>query len=154
MPPQNDVNLTSPLPCPPTCTDTTTVHGPLHATSPSVPFKIGTYIAAAIHLPPSQASPLPDGVLKGRPAPNFPVACTRGLVHRFYQEQYEIKTAARWTVITVGSDAIGLSRGVFLTRTRLPIYRYLASASAAASTWSPTTSSRQRSAARSSTING
>ncbi len=52
-----------------------------------------------------------------------PGGCTRDLVHRFYQEQYQIDHG-RMDRYTVGSDAVGLTQGYYDT-TRLPLYRYL-----------------------------
>ena len=52
-----------------------------------------------------------------------PGGCTRDLVHRFYQEQYQID-GGRQDRYTTGSDAIGLTQGTYRTRT-LPIYSYL-----------------------------
>lgn len=62
----------------------------------------------------------PTGWLKGTGAPG---GCTRDLVHRFYQEQYQINGGRQDHYVT-GSDAIGLAMGVYDTRS-LPIYSYL-----------------------------
>jgi acid phosphatase len=48
---------------------------------------------------------------------------TEDLVHRFYQEQYQI-AGGRMDRFTNGSDAVGLTQGYYDTR-KLPIYRYL-----------------------------
>src|SRR6266542_4321880 len=48
---------------------------------------------------------------------------TRDLVHRYYQEQYQID-GGRMDRFTTGSDAIGLTQGYYNT-TNLPIYHYL-----------------------------
>jgi phospholipase C len=53
---------------------------------------------------------------------------TEDLVHRFYQEQYQI-AGGRMDRFTTGSDAIGLTQGYYDTR-NLPIYRYLTAAGA------------------------
>ena len=53
----------------------------------------------------------------------MPGGCTRDLVHRFYQEQYQIDGGKQDRYVT-GSDAVGLTMGRYAT-TSLPIYRYL-----------------------------
>ena len=60
------------------------------------------------------ASSDPDGL---------PGGCTRDLVHRFYQEPYQLDGGTQDRYVT-GSDAIGLSMGYYDTTT-LPIYQYL-----------------------------
>jgi acid phosphatase len=115
---QNDASLTSPSPLPPLpgC-DPETVTFP-NSTSTSyasafgnTPFDIGT------HIPPD-ATTCPDGEPGGDPA-----GCTRDLVHRFYQEQYQVN-GGRQNRYTTGSDAVGLTQGYYDT-TQLPIYQYL-----------------------------
>jgi phospholipase C len=119
--PQNDVNLTSPTPLATRCTDTTTAT-PLPSAFPNVPFKIDDYIAATDLTCPKPGVFAATGVPKG--APNaLPGGCTRDLVHRFYQEQYQID-GGKQDRYTVGSDAIGLTQGYYDT-TQLPIYKYL-----------------------------
>ena len=81
----------------------------------------------------------------------LPGGCTRDLVHRYYQEQYQLDGGRQDRYVT-GSDAVGLTMGYYDTR-QLPIYRYLHGRGTRA-TRSPTTSSRRRSAARSSTTSG
>jgi acid phosphatase len=49
--------------------------------------------------------------------------CTRDLVHRFYQEQYQIDGGAQDHYLT-GSDSAAMSMGYYDT-TQLPIYKYL-----------------------------
>jgi acid phosphatase len=49
--------------------------------------------------------------------------CTRDIVHRFYQEQYQLNGGAQNRYVT-GSDAIGLTMGYYDTHA-LPIYAYL-----------------------------
>ena len=56
------------------------------------------------------------------PGPGAPGGCTRDLVHRFYQEQYQLNGGRQNRYVT-GSDAVGLTMGVYDTRA-LPIYRY------------------------------
>src|SRR5205823_9769716 len=48
---------------------------------------------------------------------------TRDLVHRYYQEQYQID-GGRMDRFTTGSDAVGLTQGFYNT-TSLPVYGYL-----------------------------
>ncbi|WP_442755456.1 acid phosphatase [Methylocystis sp. JAN1] len=116
---QNDVNLTSPTPLAPTCTDNT---GATSFTSAfaNKPFRIDDYIKAA------DATCAPYGgssdVLKGS-AGSLPGGCTRDLVHRFYNEQFQIN-GGRQNRYTTGSDAAGLSMGYYDT-TQLPLYQYL-----------------------------
>src|SRR5207302_11344859 len=52
-----------------------------------------------------------------------PGGCTRDIVHRFYQEQYQIDGGKQDRYAT-GSDAAGLVMGTYDTRS-LPIYQYL-----------------------------
>jgi phospholipase C len=59
-------------------------------------------------------------VLNGQGEPG---GCTRDLVHRFYQEQYQLNGGAQNRYVT-GSDAVGLTMGTYDT-TKLPIYAYL-----------------------------
>jgi acid phosphatase len=59
-------------------------------------------------------------VLKGAGEPG---GCTRDLVHRFYQEQYQLNGGAQNRYVT-GSDAVGLTMGVYDTK-KLPVYAHL-----------------------------
>jgi acid phosphatase len=115
---QNDVNLTSP-PLSVRCTDTTT--GTTFTSHfRNRPFTIDDYI------PPSATTCPPPGVFEPFGIPNgsgLPGGCTRDLVHRFYQEQYQLNDGRQNRYVT-GSDAVGLAMGVYDTRA-LPIYRYL-----------------------------
>jgi len=115
---QNDVNLTSP-PLSVRCTDTTTGTAfTSHFTNR--PFIIDRYI------PPSATTCPPPGVSAPNGVPNgqgLPGGCTRDLVHRFYQEQYQLNDGRQNRYVT-GSDAVGLAMGVYDTRS-LPIYEYL-----------------------------
>ena len=61
-----------------------------------------------------------NGVPKGSGEPG---GCTRDIVHRFYQEQYQLN-GGRQNRYTTGSDAVGLTQGFYRTRD-LPIYKYL-----------------------------
>ena len=126
---QNDVNLRSPAPLPTTCTDPT--HPAKQGSPPAPatvqshftngPFRIDDYIA-----PTDTTCPVPgvfaaNGVLRGA---GLPGGCTEDLVHRFYQEQYQIN-GGRQDRYVQASDAVGLSMGYYDT-TALPIYKYLA----------------------------
>jgi phospholipase C len=92
--PQNDLNIAPACP-------------------PNAPFSIEQFI-------PASARTCPNGV---RHPTGEPGGCTRDLVHRFYQEQYQLN-GGRQDRYTTGSDAEGLTQGVYDTR-NLPIYRYL-----------------------------
>ena len=63
----------------------------------------------------------PNGVLKGYR--REPGGCTRDLVHRFYQEQYQLDGGRQDRYVT-GSDAVGLTMGHYDTK-QLPVYEYL-----------------------------
>jgi acid phosphatase len=115
---QNDVNLTSP-PLSARCTDTTT--GTTFTSHfRNRPFTIDDYIAPEDTTCPAPGVFAPNGVPKGQ---GLPGGCTRDLVHRFYQEQYQLNDGHQNRYVT-GSDAIGLTMGVYDTRA-LPIYQYL-----------------------------
>ncbi len=92
--PQNDLNIAPACP-------------------PNEPFAIEDYI-------PREAKTCPDGV---KDPTGQPGGCTRDLVHRFYQEQYQLN-GGQQNRYTTGSDAEGLTQGYYRTR-GLPIYRYL-----------------------------
>jgi phospholipase C len=92
--PQNDLNIAPACP-------------------PNEPFAIEDYI-------PAEARTCPDGV---KDPTGKPGGCTRDLVHRFYQEQYQLNGGMQ-NRYTTGSDAEGLTQGYYRTR-NLPIYRYL-----------------------------
>jgi acid phosphatase len=115
---QNDVNLTSP-PLPATCTDATT--GTTFTSHfRNQPFVIDDYIPATATTCPPPGVFAPNGVPNGT---GLPGGCTRDLVHRFYQEQYQLNDGHQNRYVT-GSDAVGLAMGVYDTRA-LPIYAYL-----------------------------
>jgi acid phosphatase len=116
---QNDVNLTSP-PLPAACTDTT---GPLFSSAfVNAPFSIDAVIGATDKTCPAPGVFAANGVLKDAPGA-LPGGCTRDVVHRFYQEQYQLD-GGRMDRYVTGSDAVGLVMGHYETRL-LPIYRYL-----------------------------
>ncbi|NUR25740.1 MAG: phosphoesterase, partial [Catenulispora sp.] len=123
--PQNDVNLTSP-PLSSECSDP--AHGIAASHFRNQPFTIDDFIAPGDRTCPSpdKAGPA-NGVPKDEPGA-LPGGCTRDLVHRFYQEQFQIDGGRQDRYVS-GSDAIGLTMGRYATD-RLPIYRYLHSAGA------------------------
>ena len=115
---QNDFSLTSP-PLSADCVDATT--GTTFASHfTNAPFQIEFYIPAT-----TQTCPKPTaGTNALPPSPdNLPGGCTRDLVHRFYQEQYQLDGGKQDRYVT-GSDAIGLTMGYYDTQA-LPIYEYL-----------------------------
>jgi len=100
--PQNDVNL-------PACV------------SPNAPFGIETFIPSTARTCPQPGVFAPNGLT---PSPaNLPGGCTRDIVHRFYQEQFQLNAGAQ-NLYTTGSDAIGLTMGFYDTKA-LPIYTFL-----------------------------
>jgi acid phosphatase len=115
---QNDVNLTSP-PLSVRCTDATTAT-PFSSHFFNRPFTIDRYIPPTATTCPAPGVFAPNGVPDGT---GLPGGCTRDLVHRFYQEQYQLNDGRQNRYVT-GSDAIGLAMGVYDTRA-LPIYEYL-----------------------------
>jgi phospholipase C len=115
---QNDVNLTTP-PLSATCTDSTTATT-FTSHFGNAPFGIDAFIPATATTCPQPGVFAPNGVLNGT---GLPGGCTRDLVHRFYQEQYQLNGGRQNRYVT-GSDAVGLTMGVYDTA-RLPVYRYL-----------------------------
>ncbi|HEX5561659.1 MAG TPA: alkaline phosphatase family protein [Nocardioidaceae bacterium] len=117
---QNDVNLTAPSPLASTCQD------PEHAVADSHfrnrHFLIDRYIKPEDKTCPAPGVSAPNGVLKDSPGA-LPGGCTRDLVHRFYQNIYQIDGGKQDRYVT-GSNAVGLTMGTYATK-RLPIYRYL-----------------------------
>ena len=117
---QNDVNLTSPDPLSATCTDTTTgTTFVSHFTN--APFSIEAYIPKDARTCPQPGVFAPNGLRPNQA--NLPGGCTRDMVHRFYQEQYQLNNGAQNRYVT-GSDAVGMAMGNYNT-TALPIYGYL-----------------------------
>jgi phospholipase C len=117
---QDDVNLSSPTPLTTTCTDSTTATAfASHFTN--APYAIDDYIAPGDKTcPPPGDFSKPNGFLNGTGRPG---GCTRDLVHRFYQEQYQFDGGKQDRYVT-GSDAVGLTMGHYNTQA-LPIYQYL-----------------------------
>ncbi|HKE81973.1 MAG TPA: acid phosphatase [Solirubrobacteraceae bacterium] len=108
---QNDVNLTTP-PLGAACA--------ADSNFANEPFRIDNFIAPTDTTCPAPGVFAANGVPKGQ---GLPGGCTRDLVHRFYQEQYQLNGGKQNRYVT-GSDAIGLTMGTYDT-TALPIYKYL-----------------------------
>ncbi|MEP6630742.1 MAG: hypothetical protein ABJA89_09740, partial [Lapillicoccus sp.] len=98
---QNDVNLTSPSPLPTTCTDPT--HNVPASHFGNQWFTIDDYIKPTDTTCPAPGVFAPNGVLDGT---GLPGGCTRDIVHRFYQEQFQIDGGKQDRYVT-GSDAVG-----------------------------------------------
>ena len=113
---QNDVNLTSP-PLSVRCANTAPAFSSHFYNKP---FRIEDYIAPEDTTCPAPGVFAPNGVPKGTGEPG---GCTRDLVHRFYQEQYQLDGGRQDRYVT-GSDAVGLTMGHYDTK-KLPIYEYL-----------------------------
>jgi acid phosphatase len=119
--PQNDVNLTSPTPLTATCqgaAGTVTIDSAFT----NQPFVIDSYLKPEDKTCPAPGVSAAHGILKDS-AGSLPGGCTEDLVHRFYQEQYQINGGKQDRYVA-GSDALGMVMGRYDTRT-LPIYRYL-----------------------------
>jgi phospholipase C len=116
---QNDVNLTSPSPLPSTCSDSTT-GTTFQSAFTNGPFAIDDYIKPTDTTCPAPGTFAAHGVPKGS---GLPGGCTEDLVHRFYQEQYQLDAGKQDRYVT-GSDAVGLAMGHYNTKS-LPIYNYL-----------------------------
>ena len=116
---QNDVNLTSP-PLAADCADATTAT-PFTSHFPNAPFSIEASIPKDARTCPQPGVFAPHGLT---PSPaNLPGGCTEDIVHRFYQEQYQLNNGNQ-NRYTTGSDAVGLTQGYYNTQA-LPIYQYL-----------------------------
>ncbi|MDR2985521.1 MAG: hypothetical protein LBV34_11835, partial [Nocardiopsaceae bacterium] len=83
---QNDVNLASP-PLPSTCGDDG--HGIADSAFTNGPFRLDDHIRPEDKTCPPPGSSSPNGVPKDSPGA-LPGGCTRDLVHRFYQNKYQI----------------------------------------------------------------
>jgi phospholipase C len=116
--PQTDVNLTSP-PLPVTCT--ATVGGKkLDSAFKNAPFNIDDYYKRDDATCPKPGTEPEHGVKKGD---GLPGGCEADLVHKFYQEQYQIN-GGRMNRYVLGSDQTGLTVSYHDTAA-LPIYQYL-----------------------------
>jgi acid phosphatase len=113
---QNDVNLAA---LPSACTDS--AHG-FSSAFKNTWFTIDPLIppTATTCPPPLKAFSYPNGVPNGQ---GLPGGCTRDLVHKFYQEQYQLN-GGQQNRYMVGSDAIGMTMGVYDTKS-LPVYKWL-----------------------------
>jgi phospholipase C len=126
--PQDDVNLAAPPP-PGVCSGVKADGTSFHSDFPNAPFDIGSFIPATGPKSQTCYEPTPagpsnptNGVLAGAPGTTSG-GCTRDLVHRFYQEQYQIDGGRQDRYVS-GSDADGLAMGHYDT-TALPLYQYL-----------------------------
>jgi acid phosphatase len=116
---QQDVNLTVP-PLVATCTDSTSTPTTFTSHFANASFTIDPLIPATATTCPKPGVFAANGVLSGQGVAG---GCTRDLVHRFYQEQYQLDNGKMDRYVT-GSDATGLTLGVYDTKA-LPIYQYL-----------------------------
>src|SRR5206468_5107390 len=85
------------------------------------PFTLDTYLGAS-----ATTCPNPVGAFAAHGFANgtgLPGGCTEDLVHRYYQEQYQLDGGKQDRYVT-GSDAVGLTMGFYDSRA-LPIYAYL-----------------------------
>ncbi len=89
---------------------------------PNQPFLLDDYIKPTDKTCPAPGVFAPHGVVKDS-AGALPGGCTEDLVHRYYQEQWQIHGGQQDRYVA-GSDAIGLAMGVYDTKA-LPIYQYL-----------------------------
>ena len=114
---QLDVNLAA---VPATCTDTTTGTS-FTSGFANAPFLIDSYIPASATTCPAQYVFGPaNGLLNGS---GLAGGCTRDLVHRYYQEQYQLD-GGKMDRYVAGSDSAGTVMGQYDTKA-LPIYAYL-----------------------------
>src|SRR4030081_1495299 len=118
---QNDVNLAGIQPA--SCADTTGTPANTAFTSHfrNQPFQIDAYIPATARTCPPPGAPFSATGYPDSPT-NLPGGCTRDIVHRFYQEQYQLNNGQQ-NRFTAGSDAAGLTQGYYNTQA-LPIYQY------------------------------
>jgi acid phosphatase len=116
---QSAANPTAPLTD--TCDNTTGGTFPSHFVN--APFSIDSVIAPSdTTCPPSPlvAFSSANGFKKGTGSPG---GCTRDIVHRFYEEQFQLN-GGQQNRYTLQSDAAGLTMGAYDTR-KLPVYQYL-----------------------------
>ena len=109
----------------------------------NAPFTIDDAIPATATTCPAPGVFAANGVPNGT---GLPGGCTRDIVHRFYQEQFQLDNGKQ-DRYAQGSDAAGLVMGHYDTK-KLPIYAYLHQRHHPDYAIA-TTSSRRRSAARS-----
>src|SRR6266540_1919292 len=127
---QDDVNLTTSAdPAPngglsPSCS--TNPPAAFNSHFPNQVFDIGQFITPESTTCFDASPQAPFGPANGVPnGTGEPGGCTRDLVHRFYQEPYQID-GGRMDRYTVGSDAVGLTQGYYDTRS-LPLFKFLTS---------------------------
>ena len=126
---QSAANPSAPLSA--TCNNTTGGTFPSHFAN--APFSIDDYISPTdVTCPPVlTAFNFPNGLRKGgiNPATGLVVpdaragGCTRDIVHRFYEEQFQLN-GGQQNRYALQSDAAGLTMGHYDTKS-LPIYKYL-----------------------------
>ena len=112
---QNDVNLANQQPA--SCNDTsgtpatttTQANYPFTSHFTNAPFQIDAYIPVTARTCPHPGAPFSATGYPDSPS-NLPGGCTRDIVHRFYQEQYQFD-GGRQDRYTAGSDAVGLTQG-------------------------------------------
>ncbi len=117
---QSAANPTAPLAT--TCNDTTTAT-PFPSHFANTPFTIDDYLSPSdTTCPPTPlvAFSSPNGFKKGTGSAG---GCTRDIVHRFYEEQFQLN-GGQQNRYALQSDAAGLVMGTYDTTT-LPIYQYL-----------------------------
>jgi phospholipase C len=116
---QSAANPTAPLSD--TCDNTTGGAFPSHFRN--APFQIDDFLAPTdTTCPPNPlvAFTSPNGWKKGTGSPG---GCTRDIVHRFYEEQFQLNNGHQ-NRYAVQSDAGGLVMGTYDTK-QLPVYEYL-----------------------------
>jgi len=116
---QLDVNLTTP-PLSKVCGGVDKTAKPFDSHFPNAPFEIDASIPASATSCPPPSMFAANGVPIGK---GLPGGCTRDVVHRFYQEQFQID-GGKQDQYVLGSDAGGLTMGYYDTK-HLPIYEYL-----------------------------
>jgi phospholipase C len=120
---QLDVNLTVP-PLSQVCSSTTPRGVAFNSHFLNTWFTIDDFIPpdATTCPKPKDSFAFANGILNGSGV-GIAGGCTRDLVHKFYQEQYQLNGGAQNRYAT-GSDSAATVMGVYDTRS-LPIYRYL-----------------------------
>jgi phospholipase C len=120
---QLDVNLTSP-PLSSVCSSTTPKGAAFSSHFLNAPFTIDDFIpSTAVTCPPeTNAFAFANGLLNGDSRAHAG-GCTRDIVHKFYQEIYQLNNGAQNRYAT-GSDAASTVMGVYDTK-QLPLYTYL-----------------------------
>jgi acid phosphatase len=119
---QVDVNLSSPPLRADACSEK--AGDPFDSHFPNKPFEINAYISPWATTCPDETNAYnpqnQNGILKGDGEPG---GCTRDLVHRFYQSEYQLDGGKMDHFVT-GSDAVGLTMGYYRTE-NLPIWQWL-----------------------------